>query len=271
MAGPAGRLDVVLVCGGRWHDFDYARLQLLGALAGWEQARTRVFEDYACSAALQRADAVVSYTCDVRPTAEQAGALAGFLQRGGRWLALHGTHSAIDPPDGSPVYTTPRVLGTFAVVLGGQFLGHPKIEPYTVQVTAPEHPLVAGIQPFEVRDELYVLELHPPLEVLLHARFTGECPGFAEGHVTDDEPRPVLYLKRTGDGTVCYFTLGHCRGRFDMQDRGIADRGRRDFGSWTVPEFRTVLQRCLAWAVTGAFPGREAQPAPAGDIPGELP
>jgi len=27
MAGPAGRLDAVLVCGGRWHDFDYARYQ----------------------------------------------------------------------------------------------------------------------------------------------------------------------------------------------------------------------------------------------------
>ena len=30
MAGPAGRLDAVLVCGGRWHDFDHARLQAAG-------------------------------------------------------------------------------------------------------------------------------------------------------------------------------------------------------------------------------------------------
>jgi hypothetical protein len=63
-----------------------------------------------------------------------------------------------------------------------------------------------------------------------------------------------LYLKRTGDGTVCYLTLGHCRGRFDVQDLGIDDLGRRDFGSWEVPEFRAVLGRCLAWAVTGSFP-----------------
>ena len=142
-------------------------------------------------------------------------------------------------------------------MLGGQFLGHPPIAPYTVHITAPEHPLVAGIQPFEVTDELYVLELHPPLEVLLHTRFTGQCRGFEEGHVTDDEPRPILYLKRSGDGTVCFFGLGHCRGRFDMQDAGKEDLGRRDFGSWQVPEFRTVLGRCLAWAVTGAFPTKE--------------
>ena len=264
MAGPGGRLDAVLVCGGRWHDFDYARYQLLGLLGDREQVRTRVFPDYFVSDALERADLLISYTCDVRPSPAEQDALALFVERGGRWLALHGTHSAIDPPlSPGGVYRTPRVLGRFAEVLGGQFLAHPPIAPYTVHVTSPSHPLVAGIEPFEVRDELYVCELHPPLEVLLHARFTGECHGFEEGHVTDDEPRPVLYLKRSGQGTVCYFTLGHCRGRFDVQDLGIDDVGRRDFGSWPVPEFRTVLERCVDWAVTSAFP-----PVPSVGAPG---
>jgi uncharacterized protein len=67
MAGPAGRVDAVLVCGGRWHDFDFARHQLLGALGDWEQVRTRVFEDYRSLDALERADLLISYTCDVRP------------------------------------------------------------------------------------------------------------------------------------------------------------------------------------------------------------
>lgn len=253
MPGPAGRLDAVLVCGGRWHDFDYARYRLLGLLGETEQVRTRVFEDYDCTGALERADLMVSYTCDVRPTPEQQDALVRFVTRGGRWLALHGTHSAIDPPDGPGVYRTPRALGQVAPLLGGQFLAHPPIEPYTVHLTAPDHPLVAGLRPFEVRDELYICELYPPLEVLLHARFTGECRGFEEGQVTDDEPRPVLYLKRTHQGAVCYFTLGHCRGRFDVQDLGVDDLGRRDFGSWQVPEFAAVLGRCVRWAVTGDF------------------
>ena len=69
--------------------------------------------------------------------------------------------------------------------------------------------------------------------------------------MTDDEPRPVLYLRDAGAGTVCFFTLGHCRGRFDVQDLGKDDLGVRDFGSWTVPEFRTILGRCIDWAVTG--------------------
>jgi len=251
MAGPAGRLDAVLVCGGLWHDFDYARLELLGELAADERVRTRVFEDFGCLEALRRADLLVTYTCNVRPDAEQQQALVDFVGRGGRWLALHGTSSAIDPPDDRGLFRTPRVLGEVATVLGNQFLAHPPIAPYTVEVTAPEHPLVAGVAPFEVRDELYILELHPPLEVLLHARFSGFCRGFAEGEVTDDDPRPVLYLRRSGEGTVCFFGLGHCRGRFDVQDLGRPDLGVRDFGSWTVPEYRTILSRCVAWAVTG--------------------
>ena len=230
------RTQAVLVCGGRWHDFDFARRELLGELPSSTTAPVRVFADYSALDALDDAEVLVSYTCDVRPSPQEQDALAGFVNRGGRWLALHGTSSAIDPPDvPGGLYRTPRALGKVAELLGGQFLAHPPIAPYTVHVTAPDHPLVAGLEPFEVRDELYVCEPHPPLEVLLHARFTGECRGFAEGRVTDDEPRPVLYLKRSGSGAVCYFTLGHCRGE--------------DHGSWPVPEFRTVLRRCVAWAM----------------------
>ncbi len=111
---------------------------------------------------------------------------------------------------------------------------------------------MAGVPAFEVSDELYVSALHPPLDVLLETRYSGPCRGFADGDAIDDGPRPVLYLKRTGRGEVCYFTLGHCRGRFDVQDLGVDDLGRQDLGSWVVPEFVKVLQRCLAWAARGA-------------------
>lgn len=252
MAGPAGRLDVALVCGGRWHDFDHARLELLRRLGAHDHVRTRVFEDYLAVHALDRADLLVTYTCDVRPDAIQQEALTDYVASGGRWLALHGTNSAIDPsPVGGPKrYTTPRVLGEVAKVLGSQFLAHPPIAPYRVEITQPQHPLVTGVEPFEVTDELYVCELHDDLDVVLHATFTGDCPGFAEGDATADDPiRPVLYLHPYGEGEVCYFTLGHCRGRFDVQDLGIDDLGRVDRGSWSSPAFSTILDRCLEWGL----------------------
>lgn len=255
--GPAGRVDVVLVAGGRWHDFDHARLQLLTALAEHHTAKTTVHQDYACLPALARADLLITYTCDVRPDATQQQALVDFVARGGRWLALHASNSAIEPPvpGGERIFTTPRALGPVAEVLGSQFLGHPPITPYEVQVTQPQHPLVAGIQPFTVTDELYISELHPPLDVLLHAHYSGTCRGFEEGHTEGEEDvqRPILYTRPHGDGMVCYFTLGHCRGRFDMQDMGVDDLGKVDLGSWQVPEYRTILGRCLRWGVEGTW------------------
>jgi type 1 glutamine amidotransferase len=67
----------------------------------------------------------------------------------------------------------------------------------------------------------------------------------------------VLYLKRHGLGDVCYFTLGHCRGPLDMQEL-VDEYPRVERGSWDAPEFRTILERCVAWAATGAFTPMEA-------------
>jgi len=39
-------INAVLVVGGKWHDFDYARLELLKLIAEDDRVRTRVFEDY---------------------------------------------------------------------------------------------------------------------------------------------------------------------------------------------------------------------------------
>ena len=254
---PAGRLDAVLVCGGKYHDFDYARREVLTELGRFDRVKTRVFEDYACAehgGALEQADLLITYTCDVRPTDAQQRGLSSFVSHGGRWLALHATNSALDPPaqfgTGEP-FGTPRAFPMMAEVLGSQFVAHPPIQPYVVQVTDPDHPLVRGISPFAVDDELYCSELHGPLEVLLYTQFTGQCTGFAESDWLDDSRRPVLYLKPTGDGTVCYFTLGHCRGPLDMQDF-LPEYPKVERGSWDVPEYRTVLSRCVEWAVSGS-------------------
>lgn len=253
---PAGRLDAVLVCGGRYHDFDYARREVLAELGAFDRVKTRVFEDFACAepgGALGTAELLVTYTCDVRPTEAQQRGLEAWVAGGGRWLALHATNSALDPParlgTGEP-FRTPRVFPIMADVLGSQFLAHPPIAPYRVGVTDPEHPLVAGIGSFEVEDELYCAELHGPLTILLHTRFTGRCTGFEEADWPEDDMRPVLYLKSTGAGSVCYFTLGHCRGPLDMQDF-MSEYPSVERGSWAIPEFRIVLSRCVLWGVTG--------------------
>ena len=86
------RIDCVLVASGKYHDIDYARLELLKHLAADERVRVRVFEDYANLDAIRTARLLVTYTCDVIPSLEQQEALRPWVEAGGRWLALHGTN-----------------------------------------------------------------------------------------------------------------------------------------------------------------------------------
>ncbi|MGH8492025.1 MAG: hypothetical protein ACRERR_02795, partial [Moraxellaceae bacterium] len=112
-------LRAVLVCGGRFHDFDFARRELLAHLGEDARVRTRVLDDWSRIDAWSAADFLVTYTCDLRPTAEQGDALARYVEDGGRWLALHGTNSILEF-DGARVQC-PRLAPRFMQTLGSQF------------------------------------------------------------------------------------------------------------------------------------------------------
>ena len=241
MSGP---IRSALVCGGRFHDFDYARLELLGHLAEDERVRTRVFGDWSATGAWAESDFLVTYTCDLRPSEAEAEALARFVEGGGRWLALHGTNSILEFA-GRGV-RCPRLAPRFMRTLGSQFLAHPPISPYTVTLRDPSHPLVSDLAPFETSDELYLSEFHGEVETLLETRWGGKTPGF-EPAEWPEEARPVMYLHGVGQGHVLYLTLGHCRGHHDM--RPVLDWWPTvERGSWELPVYRELLRRGIAWA-----------------------
>lgn len=253
----ARRINVYFVVGGRYHDFDFARLEILKLLGEHERLRVRVAESYADLAAIGAADALVTYTCDVSPDGEQQLALAEFVASGRRWLALHGTNSIlqwnaegkVDAPDSMPVLTG---------LLGSRFIAHPPLGEFEVRVSEPSHPLVRGIDAFKVTDELYLCELHGPNRVLLETRFNGKAAReFVRREWFSDEPRPVLYLHEHGAGAVLYLTLGHCRGRYDMQPL-IEDYPRIERCSWESPVYYELLRRGIRWAAR-----REEEGAPA--------
>ena len=238
------RIDVVLVAGGKYHDIDFARLELLKLLAEDERVRVRVFEDYACTDAIASADALVTYTCDVVPGLEQQEALRAFVARGGRWLALHGTNSILRFLD-SGLVDSPRWAPHFMETLGSMFIAHPPIVPYRVEVADPGHPLVAGVEPFEATDEQYLLETYADLHVLLDSEFAGEAAGFVDSK-WERGRHPVFYLRALGEGAVLYLTLGHCRGHYDM--RPLMDfYPVQERGAWELPVYYDLLRRGLAW------------------------
>lgn len=246
MAGK--RIDATLICGGKYHDFDFARLELLKLLGEHERIRTRVGSDFSDTGAILGSDLLITYTCDVVPSAAEQAALQEFLRKGGRWFALHATDSIIswismDPP----LVGTPRSAPLFMQMMGNQFLAHPPIEPYEVHVSDPSHPLVAGIEPFTTTDELYLMEHHGAIEPLLHCHYNGTVKEFEHSDWRNDERRLVMYLHPYEGGEVLYFTLGHCRGRYDMQPL-LEEWPQVDRCSWELPVYYELLRRGIAWA-----------------------
>jgi type 1 glutamine amidotransferase len=224
---------------------DFARKELLSLLYELPEVGTEVASDFADLEALGRADLLVTYTCDLRPSDAEQEALAGFVRGGGRWFALHGTNSVLEfLKEG---VKAPRSHDVLMHTLGSRFLAHPPIQRFEVRVADPEHPLVHGIEPFSVEDEIYLCEYHGAVQPLLETSFSGEAPGFVESQWHDDAPRPVLYLHPEGEGEVLYLTLGHCRGRYDM--RPLMDAyPRLERGAWESPIFYDLLRRGLRWA-----------------------
>lgn len=250
-ARPA-RIDCVLIASGDWHDIDYARLELLGTLAANPAIRTRVFEDYENREAIAAADMLVSYTCNVMPSEAAQETLRDWLDGGGRWFALHGTNCILEML-GDGKWHAPRQAPLMMDLLGSQFLSHPPIAPYRVTVADPDHPLTRGVEPFDTTDELYHMELHGDLHVLLEAQCDEPAPHFADGM---DAPgiHPVMYLKARGKGAVLYNTLGHCRGHYDMQP--MMDWWPSvDRCAWDLPVFHDLLERGIRWASGQSLPG----------------
>ncbi len=244
---PGGRINAVLIAAGEWHDIDFARLELLKLLAEEDRVRVRVFENYENIQAIEAADFLITYTCNVIPSAQTQQRLRAWVEGGGRWYALHGTNSIIKMMENGREFDTPDLAPVFVQTLGSAFKAHPAIEPYTVCVADPAHWLVQGIEPFESTDELYLMHTYGDLHILLDAEFAGETPGFTERHWPHAR-HPVFYIKTLGQGAVLYLTLGHCRHHYDMQPMmhwwPTVDRC-----AWDTPAYYELLRRGLRWAI----------------------
>ena len=242
------RVDACLIAGGRYHDIDFARSELLKLLAEHPHVRTKVNADYSDTKSIAKSRFLITYTCDLRPSEAEQEALHDFVAGGGRWLALHGTNSVLEFTKTG--VEAPRLIDRMAYTLGSQFIAHPPIQHYQVQPVAPDHPLVEGIEPFETDDELYLSEYHEreKLVPLLDTSFSGTADGFAVSDWPNDERHLVQYLRPLGEGAVLYNTLGHCRGHYDM--RPVMDwYPQIERCSWELPQYYELLRRGIRWCL----------------------
>ena len=136
-------------------------------------------------------------------------ALAGFVRSGGALLVVHtGVICFDDWPQ-------------WGEIVGGAWnwerSSHPPLGPVEMHVRTGVHPIVAGIEDFEVVDEAYgFLDLQPDVEPLASALHGG-----AE--------HPLLWARRFGAGRVVFSGLGH------------------DQRAYAHPVYRRVLAGAAAW------------------------
>mgnify|MGYP001565033536 FL=1 len=71
--GKSDRIDVYLVAGGKYHNIDYARLEILKLIAEQPRLKVQVGSDYSQIDEICAADFIITYTCDVMPAPARCG------------------------------------------------------------------------------------------------------------------------------------------------------------------------------------------------------
>ncbi len=241
------RIDVYLVVNAKYHDSNFARLELLKLLAEDDNINVWVADSFADVDAIASSALLITYTCDLRPTQDQQDALAQFLESGGRWFALHATNALLEFVDGKA--DTPDLAPTFMQLLGSRFIAHPSNQAIHVRVTDVAHALTVGLADFDVEDEEpYYCEPLGEQTVLLEASYNIPSTGYVRStYGTDRESHPQMYLHPWGDGEVLYLSLGHCTGKHDMKP--LADLVPVVRGSWNSPVYYELLRRGIRWGV----------------------
>ncbi|MEM8855141.1 MAG: ThuA domain-containing protein [Pseudomonadota bacterium] len=125
---------------------------------------------------------------------------------------------------------------TYHFLIGGQFVAHPPGWPdnpvpsddfvdYRVTVTQPTHPIMEGIDSFDLHSEQYYMLVDPSNDVLATTTFSGEHLWWIEGTVM-----PVVWTRRWDKGRIFYASVGHT-----VEDL-------------EVPEVTEIVRRGMGWA-----------------------
>jgi len=182
---------------------------------GYQTTLSDTLDIYTDAATMQKMDLIVPiWTMGTITEAQEQGLLAAI--KAGTGLA--GWHGCMADSF--------RQNTEYQFMVGGQWVAHPgNIYTYTVNISRPDDPIVAGLSAFQMHSEQYYMHVDPLIEVLATTTFTGQHASWIEGCVM-----PVVWKKRWGQGRVFYSSLGHVRSDFD------------------VPEALTIMQRGMLWA-----------------------
>lgn len=171
-----------------WHPLDAVEEELVTALGDGFDVTCTEDMDALTAARLADTGLLVSYTdCWNKPAApDQVGGLLGYVSGGGALLVVH---------SGISLQANYELLH----LIGAKFTGHPPYRTLNVDIAAPGHDIVRGMEPFAINDEPYEFDELPYFEKELLLTYKDN-----EGH-----DRPAAWTHRYGMGRVVYIALGH--------------------------------------------------------------
>jgi uncharacterized protein len=149
--------------------------------------------------------ALVLYVHHKTISATALDRLDAFVKQGGGMLAIHSaTASFKDQPH-------------YFEIIGGRFIGHGAVENFEVKQVKGD--VFGEIRNFTVKDELYLHELQPGIDIHFTAQHAGQTV-------------PVVWTYRYGQGKVCYAVPGHTA------------------QSMKHPAMQEIVRRGLKWVTT---------------------
>lgn len=148
--------------------------------------------------------AMVLYFHHKKIAPEALAVLEQFVQNSGGLLAIHSaTASFKDQP-------------RYFELLGGRFTIHGPVEEFSVRPA--QDGMFSDVGPFRIKDELYLHELQPGIQIHFETTYQGE-------------PVPVVWTHKVGNGRVCYVCPGH------------------RIATMKQPEIEEILRRGLRWVI----------------------
>lgn len=163
---------------------------------------------------LKRYDALIVYGNATELPKENEEAILSYVEGGGGLVAIHSA---------SAMFTNSQA---WIDLVGAEFARH-GAGVLTTEVVEPEHPVVAGFEPFASWDETYVHRRHNEEGRTVLTRSTHR----------DNEGEPITWIRRQGEGRVFYTARGHDARAFahpgfhDLIERGIRYAAGQDVQS----------------------------------------
>ena len=164
---------------------------------------------------LGKYDALMLYANWDSIAPQQAKALLDFVASGKGFIPVHCASYCFR--------NNPEVVK----LMGGQFWRHTwdTIQPVWVK---PEHPAIAGVEPFKTVDETYLHTLLQPDNIVLTERVIQKDQ---EKDKPGQKNEPYTWVRTHGKGRILYTAYGH------------------DERTWAVQGFQDLIEKGILWAV----------------------